>query len=326
MSSISLDTFNETISLEDFETPVSSLDLHEPLLLDTATGPVTIKDAIETMRSVGVGHLVVTENKVLKGILTERDILHKLFGVVKNYQDCAIVDYMTANPFTITPESSLLECMKTMGVRGFRHLPLVNESHHPIGVLSIKDILTHLIKFFPETFNGIGGLETWEVNDLNLRDELLSLNNPTASSKVIGHDLFITLLKDVITTNALKADYQSSIFDIAKKLRENRQGSLGLMEYESKLRGMITERDFLKKIFLNEEAENGTLNISHFMTPNPDTLLERHLVGQGLNNMFKKNYRNLVIVDEDQIPVSIITLVDILRFIYESITKELENT
>ena len=38
-----------------------------------------------------------------------------------------------------------------MHVREFRHLPLVDERHRPVGIVSVKDILEYVVGFFAHT-------------------------------------------------------------------------------------------------------------------------------------------------------------------------------
>ena len=48
-------------------------------------------------------------------------------------------EYMTANPVTVTPQSSALEAAEKMYGGGFRHLPVL-EGGHLVGIVSDRDL------------------------------------------------------------------------------------------------------------------------------------------------------------------------------------------
>jgi len=84
------------------------------------------------------------------------------------------------------------------------------------------------------------------------------------------------------------------------------------------LKGIITERDILKKVFGKHEI-GSQIPAKNFMTPNPDTLLERHVMSYAINNMFEGSYRNIILVDEERIPISYVSLVDIIKVVSDSL-------
>jgi CBS domain-containing protein len=51
---------------------------------------------------------------------------------------------MTRNPFTVTPENSIEDCMKLMTDKHIRHLP-VEEDGKLIGMISIGDVVKQII-------------------------------------------------------------------------------------------------------------------------------------------------------------------------------------
>ncbi len=101
--------------------------------------------AIELMSEKNIGGLLITENGKLVGIFTERDYARKLILKGKSSKDTLIGELMTKNPYTVTPDSSIEDCMQIMSDRHFRHLPVV-ENGTLIGIISIGDVVRFIIE------------------------------------------------------------------------------------------------------------------------------------------------------------------------------------
>jgi CBS domain-containing protein len=101
--------------------------------------------AIEVMAQKNIGGLLICENGKLVGIFTERDYARKLILKGKSSKDTTIGDLMTKNPFTVTSDSSIEECMQLMSNRRIRHLPVV-DGENLIGVISIGDVVRFIIE------------------------------------------------------------------------------------------------------------------------------------------------------------------------------------
>lgn len=109
--------------------------------------PTTVVySAIETMAQKNIGGLLICENGKLVGIFTERDYARKLILKGKSSKDTTIGELMTKNPFTVTLDSSIEECMELMSNRRIRHLPCLDENGTLIGVISIGDVVRFIIE------------------------------------------------------------------------------------------------------------------------------------------------------------------------------------
>ena len=97
-----------------------------------------------------------------------------------------------------------------------------------------------------------------------------------------------------------------------------------LTEYETNIKGIITERDFLNKVLgkVDLNLKTSSPNIKQFMTPNPECLLSRHILSYAINNMLSGGYRNVVVVNEDRQPESILSMLDIFKYIADHMILE----
>lgn len=104
-----------------------------------------VYDAIELMCEKNVSAVVVLKNEKLAGIFTERDYARKLILKGKASKETLISEVMTEDLITVSPDSSIDECMQLMTNRFIRHLPVVEEDKL-IGIISIGDVVRFIIE------------------------------------------------------------------------------------------------------------------------------------------------------------------------------------
>jgi CBS domain-containing protein len=124
---------------------VSRLEPTEPRSIDATR---TVADAVAAMREENIGCLLITDDGLLVGIFTERDLLTRVLAPGRPL-DTPIRLCMTANPVTVAPKDSVRTAVKRMQKGGYRHLPVVDESGHPVGVLSARRVVHYLVEHFP---------------------------------------------------------------------------------------------------------------------------------------------------------------------------------
>src|SRR5207245_5009695 len=102
------------------------------------TPTATVAEAATVMGERHVGSTLVIEGEHLVGIFTERDIVRALSQDF-DAPGHPISHWMTADPMTITPESSPEDALDTMLSRGFRHLPVL-DGGKVLGVVSLRHL------------------------------------------------------------------------------------------------------------------------------------------------------------------------------------------
>jgi CBS domain-containing protein len=103
----------------------------------------TVRDAARMMAQHHVGSAVVTDAEQLAGILTERDVL-KQVAKGSDPDGTTVADMMTRDVVTVGPDWDLIEAAEEMARRRIRHL-VVFEGGQLLGVLSVRDVLPHLL-------------------------------------------------------------------------------------------------------------------------------------------------------------------------------------
>ncbi|MBI1769787.1 MAG: CBS domain-containing protein [Bacteroidetes bacterium] len=109
-------------------------------------GPdLTVYRAIELMCQKNIGAIIIEENGKLAGIFTERDYARKVVLKGKSSKATLLGELMTRNPFTVSSESTIEECMGLMNDKRIRHLPVVDDGRLS-GVISIGDLIRFIIE------------------------------------------------------------------------------------------------------------------------------------------------------------------------------------
>jgi CBS domain-containing protein len=106
---------------------------------------VTVYTALELMLEKSIGALLIVDNGNFVGIFTERDYARKLILKGKSSKETLIGEVMTEKPITVTPDTSIEECMQIMTARKIRHLPIMDEGKLS-GLISVGDVVKFVIE------------------------------------------------------------------------------------------------------------------------------------------------------------------------------------
>ena len=123
---------------------IGSIGLKDPLVVSAST---SLADCFSIMQRHHVGSVLITDSKgALEGIFTERDCLMKVVGKVGDYSLATVGEFMTKKPIRERPEASLAFAINLMSNGGFRHVPIVDQDDVPIGIISVRDVVDHIVK------------------------------------------------------------------------------------------------------------------------------------------------------------------------------------
>jgi len=103
-------------------------------------------EAVRVMAEEGVGAVAVVENGVVKGVFTERDVMLRVVLRDRNPHSTKMSEVMTAPVETIHEDTAADEALKHMVERHLRHLPIVNKNGQLLGMLSIRNLLEHMVE------------------------------------------------------------------------------------------------------------------------------------------------------------------------------------
>jgi CBS domain-containing protein len=104
-----------------------------------------VYQALQLMADRNVGALMVIEDGVVVGLISERDYARKIVLKGKFSKDVPVWEIMTAEVVRIGPDEDIEGCMQLMTHKRVRHLP-VFESERLIGIISVGDIVKAIIE------------------------------------------------------------------------------------------------------------------------------------------------------------------------------------
>ena len=90
--------------------------------------------------------VVVDENKALCGVVTEHDLVRCLGEDGELAKKSKIEDIMSLDMVVCTPQTSIQEAMKLMSDNNVHHLPIVDESGHMRGFVSMMEVMVSFVE------------------------------------------------------------------------------------------------------------------------------------------------------------------------------------
>ncbi|BDR93176.1 CBS domain-containing protein [Vulcanisaeta souniana] len=167
-------------------------------------------EVIKKMTNSNVDAALILSGKELVGIITERDVVAKspdhLFARYK------IHEIANKEPVTAGEDTTLKDAMGIMAKHNIRHL-LVTDGDRLLGVVSVKDILRHVIKYY----------------------------------RLRGRVDFDIPISRLMSHNPITIDSGASVLDAVKLMRRNNISSLPIVE-AGRLMGIVTEHDMVKNL------------------------------------------------------------------------------
>ena len=122
--------------------PIAELLTGKDLLV--ADEADTIQKVVKIFQKEKKDCVVVFKKKKLVGILSQRDILHKVAGKYKDLSKVTVGAVMTRRPEWVRAEDPIAYVVNKMAMGGFRHVPVINNDGTPASIITIRDVLRYL--------------------------------------------------------------------------------------------------------------------------------------------------------------------------------------
>ncbi len=107
----------------------------------------TAYEAVTVMAEHNIGCvLAFNQSGTLAGLCAERDVFRKVLLARKNPSNVSVRAVMTPSRklITVTPQTTLTECMDIISEKRVRHLPVLDEAGQVVGMISIGDVVKTL--------------------------------------------------------------------------------------------------------------------------------------------------------------------------------------
>ncbi|KAL6021372.1 hypothetical protein ACI3LY_003325 [Candidozyma auris] len=269
--------------------------------------------------------LVVDDAGGLIGIFTAKDLAFRIVGSGLNANNTSIEQIMTPNPICTQANSPASDALTLMVEKGFRHLPVLDEENHIVGVLDItKSYAQQMEK-----------LERLHTSSKKLYDALDSVHSEMGMSdqprQVFEYfqDLKAKMdgptLQSVLgtSTHTVYTTVKSSVYEATILMRENRTTAVLVKDTNNTVSGIFTSKDVVLRV-IAAGLDPKKCSVVRVMTPQPDFADSNLSIQQALRQMFEGHYLNLPVVDESN---EIVGMVDVLRLTYATLNqiKWIEN-
>ncbi len=126
-------------------------------IMSTRVVSVHMDDSLQSLRELfaatGFHHLVVVNDNILKGIISDRDLMKAVSPFVDTISermlDRATLDkkahqIMTREVITLTSNDSIYTAIALFNQNKISCIPIINEKKHPVGIVSWRDVMKYM--------------------------------------------------------------------------------------------------------------------------------------------------------------------------------------
>jgi len=229
----------------------------------------TLADAAKLMLGSHISAVIVVDQGLVQGIVTERDMLHAMR--CHQSPEMPIRQVMTAPVHTVTADMDFREAYHEAASLGIRHLVVADNAGHPIGVVTESDFRRHLGLDFFRQLNDVGALmeRTFPRLPGTARlDEALSTMEAVRASCVLVVDgampvgivterdivrLYLgpddnPTLSSVMTSPVATVHQNTPLADAARQMLDTGIRHLAVVDEAGKLCGLLTEHSLVRPL------------------------------------------------------------------------------
>lgn len=100
----------------------------------------TLQEAAQKMKAIDVGSLPVCDGRKLQGMLTDRDVAIRGVAEGRHPRETHVREVMTADIVYGRTGQDIKEIAEMMAAHQIRRLPIVNDNHELVGIVSLGDL------------------------------------------------------------------------------------------------------------------------------------------------------------------------------------------
>lgn len=130
-------------------------------------------------------------------------------------------------------------------------------------------------------------------------------------------------LLDAKGRNLISISPGASVFEAIKLMADESIGSLVVLDEQGKLAGIVTERDYARKVIVKGRSSKET-PVADIMTTDVLTTATDHSVYACMELMTEKRIRHLPVVENDEV-TAIISIGDLVQAIIADQQEEIEH-
>ncbi|MFY9795613.1 MAG: CBS domain-containing protein [Candidatus Nitrosopolaris sp.] len=119
-------------------------------------------------------------------------------------------------------------------------------------------------------------------------------------------------VSDMMTKKLEAIEGTASVQEAAKKMKDNNVSSLVVVDGEGEPQGLVTERDLVRKVCINDVRTSAVTN-KEIMSSPIITIESKSSASAAVDMMLQNNIRHLIVVDKNNAnkPIGMITPLDL---------------
>ena len=130
-------------------------------------------------------------------------------------------------------------------------------------------------------------------------------------------------LLDAKGRNVVSIAPDASVFDAIKLMADKAIGSLVVLDESGDLAGIVTERDYARKVIIKGRSSRET-KVADIMTTSVLTAASDHTVNSCMEMMTEKKIRHLPVVEDDAV-IAMVSIGDLVQAIIADQKEEIEQ-
>lgn len=237
----------------------------------TASPDDTVLAAAKRMSENNISCVVVTDDEMVIGILTDKDILKGIAGNDTDFHRLRISQRMSSPVEVIAPEESVIVAGKTMEAKGIKRLPVV-DGGVLVGIVTQTDVTRGLISISPlgsvseimstqiaTVDTGATAAEAARIMASRGISCLVAMHRQEVAGMLTEKDLLrrvVALHKNPATTQVVEImsfpivsiPPSYSVLSAGKKMDTMRLHRLVVMDHPRKVCGIVTQSDIMKAV------------------------------------------------------------------------------
>lgn len=160
------------------------------------------------------------------------------------------------------------------------------------------------------------------MDDEIINEDLSIINERMSPSGKLEASTFMRPVKDLKFPPPITLDLNEDLQDAVRFMQKKRTGCV-LVTSGEQLAGILTERDILTKALGHERY--GSLKVKDIMTASPESFQENDEIAYVVKAMCVGGYRHVPIVNENNVPVGMVSVKGIIRYIVDHFPDQIMN-
>src|SRR5499427_8150178 len=235
----------------------------------------SIFEVMQAMIAEDIGRIIITDDQVPVGIFTEKDVVKRVVSASFDPKKESIKKVMTSPIRAVREETHIIEAFGKMYRGKYRHLLVRGKRGKIVGIVSMRRIL------------GIA----------------VELGQGLSETKTIG---------SLVSGEALFVDESSSVYQTIDLMIQKGVASI-VVSTAGTPHGIFTERDVLKRVAA-KGIDTKQTQVKQVMTSPLVTMAKTALIGEALTEMYRRDIRNMPVIEPGGELIGIVSMPDILQY------------